>query len=83
MAEPSAKPFKMIVLNLIVNLPPSARYDFILTITDHDVSKAALFFPCNQTIGTLGIAIIFASHVFPHFGIPHKVISDRDTHFTA
>lgn len=59
------------------------RYDSILTVTDHDVSKATLFFPCNQTIGAQGIATIFANHVFPYFGIPYKVISDRDMHFTA
>ena len=82
-AEPAAKPFETIALNLIVNLPPLMGYDSILTVINHDVSKAALFFPCNQTIGALGIATIFANHVFPHFGIPCKVISNRDMHFTA
>ena len=82
-AEPAAKPFKTISLDLIVDLPPLSGYDLILTVTDHDMSKAALFFPCNQTIGALGIATIFANHVFPHFRIPHKVISNRDTHLTA
>ena len=82
-SEKSAQPFSTIALDLIVNLPKSGGYDLILTITDHDVSKAALFFPCNQTIGGMGVALIFVQQVFPHFGVPWKVISDRDTRFTS
>ena len=82
-SEKSAQPFSTITLDLIVNLPKSGGYDSILTITDHDVSKVTLFFPCNQTIGGMGVASIFAQQVFPHFGVPRKVISDRDMRFTS
>jgi Integrase zinc binding domain len=81
--EKSSQPFSTIALDLIVDLPPSKGYDSILTITDHDVSKAALFFPCTQKIGVAGVAELFATQVFPHFGVPTKVISDRDTRFTS
>ena len=81
--EPSALPFSTIALDLIVDLPPSQGYDSILTITDHDVTKAALFFPCDQTIMGEGVATIYAQHVFPHYGVPQKVISNRDTRFTS
>jgi hypothetical protein len=81
--EPSALPFSTIALDLIIDLPPSQGYDSILTITDHDVTKAALFFPCNQTITGEGVATIYAQHVFPHYGVPQKVISDQDTRFTS
>ena len=75
--------FGVIALDLIVNLPPSEGYDSILTITDHDCTKASLFFPCKQTITSQGVAALYAKHVFPHFGIPNQVISDRDTRFTS
>ena len=42
--------FSVIALDLIIDLPPSEGYDPILMITDHNCSKAFLFFPCNQTI---------------------------------
>ena len=71
------------MLDLIVDLPPSQGYDSILTITDHDITKAARFFPCQQTITGEGVATIYMQHVFPHYGLPRKVISDRDTHFTS
>ena len=29
------------------------------------------------------MAKLYAKHIFPHYGIPHKVISDRDPRFTA
>ena len=82
-AEKSSQPFSTIALDLIIDLPPSKGYDSILTITDHNVSKAALFFPCMQKIGAAGVAELFATQVFPHFGVPTKVISNRDTCFTS
>ena len=81
--EPSALPFLTIALDLIIDLPPSQGYDSILTIMDHDVTKAALFFPCHQTITGEGVATIYAQHVFSHYGLSQKVISDRDTRFTS
>ena len=82
-SDPMSLPFQVIALDLIVDLPPSQGYDSILTITDHDVSKAAIFLPCSQTITGEGVAALFATHIFPHFGVPRKVISDRDTRFTS
>jgi hypothetical protein len=43
-------PFQMIAMDFITKLPVSEGYDMILTITDHDCSKAAIFIPCKETI---------------------------------
>jgi hypothetical protein len=80
--EHSQIPFGTIVLDFITKLPTSEGNDMILTITDHDCSKAALFFPCKETITTEEVMELYAKHVFPHYGIPQKVISDRDPRFT-
>jgi len=82
-AEPDALPFQTITMDFIVKLLESDGYDSILTITDHDCSKAAIFIPCKETIDAEGVAQLYATHVFPHYGIPRKIISDRDTRFTA
>jgi transposase InsO family protein len=50
---------------------------------DHDVSKASIFLPCKETINAVGVAELYATHVFPHYGIPLKVISDRDPRFNS
>jgi hypothetical protein len=51
-----APPFATIALDLITDLPLSQGYDSILTITNHDCSKAAVFLPCLKTITGEGIA---------------------------
>ena len=80
---PKAIPFQTISLDLITDLPVSKGYDSILTIVDHDCSKAAIFLPCRKTIDVEGIAHLYVQHVFSHFGHPQHVISDRDPRFTA
>ena len=39
--------------------------------------------PCNETISAEGVADLYLRQVFPRFGIPSKVISDRDPRFTS
>jgi len=81
--NPHANPFKTIALDFITKLPKSSNYDTILTITDHDCSKASIFIPCNETIDAEHTALLYATHVLPHYGLPRHIISDRDTHFTV
>jgi hypothetical protein len=76
-------PFQTIAVDFITKLPLSYGNDTILMITDHDVSKASIFLPFKETIGAVGIAELYTTHVFPHYGISLKVISDRDPHFDS
>jgi transposase InsO family protein len=76
-------PFQTISWDLITDLPKNGNFDSVLTIVDHDCTKAALFFPCNKSVDATGVAAIYAQQVFPHYGIPRKIISDRDPRFTA
>jgi hypothetical protein len=76
-------PFQTVAMDFITKLPKSGKYDTILTITDHDCSKAAIFLPCQETITAEGVATLYLRYVFPRFGLPKKVISDRDTRFTS
>src|SRR5712672_3946430 len=81
--EPNALPFQTISLDFIVKLPELEGFDTILTITDHDCSKAAMFMPCNETVNAAGVAKLYATYVFPHYGLPRKIISDRDPRFAS
>ena len=76
--EPKANPFEVIALNFVTKLPKSQKYDSILTITDHDCSKASLFIPCTEEITAEGVAKLFIQRVFQYYGLPRKIISDRD-----
>jgi hypothetical protein len=76
-------PFQTISWDLITNLPKKGNFDSVLTIVDHDCSKATLFFPCQKGVNATEVATIYAQQVFPHYGVPKKIISDRDPRFTA
>src|SRR5580692_3801331 len=77
------QPFHTIAMDLITQLPKANRQDAILTIVDQGCSRAALFLPCKTTITGEGIALLYLQHLFPWFGTPAKVISDRDPRFTS
>jgi len=49
-------PFQYVSMDLITDLPPSSKYDSILTIMDQGCSKAAKLLPCNNTIDGICIA---------------------------
>ena len=81
--NPDALPFEDVAVDLIVKLPTSQGYDSILTITDQGCSKAAILIPCHEATDAGGMAQLYGKHVFPHYGIPRSIISDRDTRFAS
>jgi hypothetical protein len=70
--------FQYISMDLIMDLPPSNKYNAILTIVDQGCSKAVKFLPCMKTINGQGVVQLYFQHLFPWFGIPKWVISDQD-----
>jgi len=76
-------PFQQVAMDLIMGLPNVKGKDAILTIVDHGCSRAALFLPCSITITGTGIAALYLKHIYPWFGLPQKVITDRDPQFTS
>jgi Integrase zinc binding domain/RNase H-like domain found in reverse transcriptase len=81
--NPDALPFKDVAIDLIVKLPMSHGYDSILMVTDQGCSKAAIMIPCREATDAEGMAQLYGQHVFPHYGIPRSIISDRDTRFAS
>jgi hypothetical protein len=76
-------PFQLISMDLITDLPKSDGYDSILTIVDQGCTKAAKFIPCNKTIDGPGVADEYLKHLVPWFGLPRRIISDRDPRFAS
>jgi len=76
-----AMPFETVALDFITKLPVSQGFDTILTVTDHDCTKAALFIPCKESMTAEETAGLIIQHVFSRFGLPLKFISDRDPKF--
>ena len=76
-------PFQSVAMDLITGLPERCNHNVILTIVDQGCSRAVVFLPCNTTITEAGIAQLYFDHVVRWFGIPKRIISDRDPRFTS
>ena len=70
-------------LDFITKLPTSNGYDSILTITDQGCTKMTHFVPCNETITAEETARLFLEVIVQRYGLPDKIISDRDPRFTS
>ena len=70
-------------MDLITQLPKSQGSDAILTIVDQGCTRVAIFLPCTTSITAEGVAQLYMEHVYHWFGLPTKVISDRDPWFTS
>jgi len=71
-------PFQYVLMDLITDLPKSQGFNSILTIVNQGCSKAAKFIPCTKTINGTGVALEYLKHLVPWFGLPKRIISDRD-----
>jgi hypothetical protein len=76
-------PFQIVAMDLITQLPTSNGYNAILTIVDHGCTRAAVFLPCKTTITGQEVAKLYYDNIYRWFGLPNKVISDRDPRFTS
>ena len=70
-------------MDLITGLPNRQGFNAILTIVNHRCSRAAIFLPCTTNISRPGIAQLYLDHVYQWFGLPTKIISNRDPCFTS
>ena len=80
---PHAWPFQQIAMNLITGLPIWNGKDAILTIVDQGCLRVAVFLPCSTSIIGPGIAQLYLTHIYPWYGLPQKVISNRDPWFMS
>ena len=76
-------PFQSVTMDLITGLPERRNHNAILTIVDQGCSRAAIFLPCNTTITGAGIAQLYFDNIVRWFGLPKRIISDRDPRFTS
>ena len=76
-------PFKQVSVDLVTDLPLTKGCDSILTIVDQGLTKAAFFLPTNKTASSAEIANLYHNTVYPNYGIPDAVISDRGPQFVS
>ena len=74
----AAKPFSHVAMDLITGLLNSKDYNAILTIIDHKCFRGTIFLPCTITITGPQITKLYLNHLYQWFGLPKRIISDRD-----
>jgi hypothetical protein len=78
-----SRPWESISMDFLSGLPTTlGKHDAIWVVVCR-FSKMALFLPCHKTTSAAQTAEIFFRHVWPHFGLPRNIISDRDSHFLS
>ena len=76
-------PFKQVLVDLVTDLPPARGCDSILTIVNQGLTKASFFLPTNKTASSAEIAKLYHDAVYPNYGIPDAIISDRGPQFMS
>ena len=76
------KPWNLISMDFIEQLPPSLGFTAILVVVDR-LSKQAIFIPTYDTITSMQLAQLFVLHVFSKHGVPSHVTSDHGTEFVS
>ena len=76
-------PFERVTMDFVVSLPmTSCDNDAIFSIIDR-FSCVYCFIPCSISLTALDAANLFSEHWVCKYGVPKKIISDRDVKFTS
>ena len=70
-------------MDLITDLPPADGHDSILVVVDQGLSKGVILIPCSKTLTSEGTARLLLENLYKRFGLPDKIISDRDPQFAS
>uniref|UniRef100_A0A0W0FX52 Putative reverse transcriptase-rnase h-integrase n=1 Tax=Moniliophthora roreri TaxID=221103 RepID=A0A0W0FX52_MONRR len=76
-------PFQIISMDLITDLLKTDNCDSILVVVDHAATKRVVFIPCHKKINAAKTAELIFQHIYKCFGLPDKIISDRDPQFAG
>ena len=74
--------WKDISMDFIEGLPKSWGKSVIFVIVDR-LTKFAHFLPLSHPYTAKTVAATFIDHIYSLYGLPHSIVSDRDTVFTS
>src|SRR5271170_6518642 len=76
------KPFQIISVDFITDLPPSQGHDAMMIVVDR-LSKRVYSIPCHKTITSEGSARLFKDTVWRHEEFPETVLRDQGPQFIS
>lgn len=71
------RPFEVITMDLIMELPMSKGFNAVLVIVDK-LTEYGIFIPTTTSCTSASVAKIVLEHVIVHYGLCNQVVSDRD-----
>lgn len=73
--------FKEVTMDFLTGIPTTKQgHDMIFVIIDR-FSKRAKMIPCQRSLTAAGAAQLFLQHYFCNYGLPRKIVSDKDIRF--
>jgi hypothetical protein len=75
------KPWSLISMDFIINLPSSKAFDSIFVVVDR-LTKMAHSVPYNKMVTSKEIARFFMDNIYKYHGFPDDIILDRGSQFT-
>jgi hypothetical protein len=76
-------PFAVVTTDFIMDLPKSEGFNSIMVVVDQNTTKGVIFIPTNKTVSAAEAACLYYEKVYTQFGLPDKIISDRDPCFMS
>jgi hypothetical protein len=76
------KPWNLISMAFIKQLPASSKFTAILVIIDR-FNKQAIFIPTTDKVTSQDLAHLFVLHVFSKHRVPSHVTSGRGSEFVS
>ena len=76
-------PFEVIALDMKSGLPSTTAGNNAAWVVIDKLSRRAHVIPCATTCTSAQTARMIFDHVVRHWGVPHRIISDRDPRFIA
>ena len=69
-------------MDLITHLPTSEGFDLVFIFADR-LSKYITFIHCKAICTALELARMFYDHIVYKFGMPQKIVSNRNSRFLS
>ena len=80
--EIPTRPWEIVTMDLLTDLPESEGYDAILVVVDR-FSKMIRLIPTNKTMDSNALLRVCWDKVWKDFGVPRIIISDRGPQFAS
>ena len=82
--KPPTQPWEEIQADFILRLPESGPYENnSLLVIEDKFSKYVILIPTHNNVTAKECALLFRDNVFKRFGVPGKLVSDRDSKFLS